>query len=106
MLDSPDVLLVLVRDAPGRSIDAIPKSEALKLPCLQCKVRVKVVKPQDDQGNPIIALFLALAFIGALGSTVFEYMVRLGYDQAKQKLRSSIAFGLDFRMLRLAWGIR
>ena len=37
-------------------------------------------------GNPIVALFLALAFVAALGSTAFEYMVRLGYDQTKQKL--------------------
>ncbi|CAE7324032.1 cysA [Symbiodinium natans] len=39
-----------------------------------------------DVRNPIVALFLALAFIAALGSTAFEYMVRLGYDQTKQNL--------------------
>lgn len=39
-----------------------------------------------DVRNPIVALFLALAFIAALGSTTFEFMVRLGYDQMKQNL--------------------
>jgi len=39
-----------------------------------------------DVRNPIIALFLGLAFIAALDSTAFEYMVRLGYGQMKQNL--------------------
>ena len=52
--------------------------------------------------NPIIALFLALAFVAALGSTAFEYMVRLGYDQVKQKLweQSGSAFLLSFVALK------
>mmetsp|Transcript_27103 Transcript_27103/g.55883 ORF Transcript_27103/g.55883 Transcript_27103/m.55883 type:complete len:512 (-) Transcript_27103:297-1832(-) len=39
-----------------------------------------------DVRNPIVALFLALSFIAALGSTAFEYMIRLGYDQMRQNL--------------------
>ena len=50
--------------------------------------------------NPIIALFLALAFVAALGSTAFEYMVRLGYDQVKQKLGSRVG-ALFFYLLQL-----
>ncbi|CAJ1358759.1 unnamed protein product [Effrenium voratum] len=50
------------------------------------KVGMMSLIMDPDVRNPIIALFLALAFIAALGSTAFEHMVRLGYGQMKQNL--------------------
>ena len=53
-----------------------------------------------DVRNPIIALFLALAFVAALGSTAFEYMIRLGYDQMKQQPGSESVSCSCFRSSR------
>ncbi|CAE7424683.1 metB [Symbiodinium pilosum] len=52
----------------------------------------------DAERNSVIASLLALSFIAALGSTAIEHMVRLGYDQMKQKLDNIalICLGLDY----------
>jgi len=53
---------------------------------MQTESKVNMMALLLDPGirNPILALMMALGFIASLGSTAFEYMVRLGYSQMLQ----------------------